>query len=139
MNIDTEDLVCFAYQQVNKLTTSLTANNFEEHFIADVSGLMPNLLIKFLLEDQQLYRFRRTALDMQTNLLCAELNFVRFLWVNAKEMSHEEKKQKVHEALGSLRISRIKKAVIEREKKMQESLTVVFDHANENVKPKTKM
>lgn len=139
MNIDTEDLVCFVYQQVNKLTTSLTDNNFENHLISEVSDLMPNLLIKFLLEDQPVYRFRRTALDMQTNLLCAELDFVRFLWVNAKEMSREEKKQKVDEALSSLRISNIKKAVIKQEKKMQESLTVAFDHANEKVKPKTKM
>lgn len=139
MNIDAEDLVCFVYQQVNKLTTSLTVNNFEKDVIEEVSNVMPDLLIKFLLEDQELYRVRRTALDMQTNILCANLDFVRFLWVNATNMPTEEKKEKVNEALRSLRLSAIKKAVHNHEKKMQESLTVVFDHATEPSKSKMKM
>lgn len=137
MNIDVEDLVCFVYQQVNKLTTALTSNNFEQKLVQRFEQEMPDLLIQFLLEDQNAYLIRRTALDMQTNLLCAKCEYARRLWYQP-DVDEDDKKNRVDQLINLLRFSAIKKAVQTHEQKMRTSLEAMLPSENTH-KNKTKI
>lgn len=137
MNIDAEDLVCFVYQQVNKITTALTSNNFDQKLIQRFEQDIPDLLIQFLLEDQNAYLMRRTALDMQTNLLCAKCEYARRLWYQPN-VDANDKKNRVDQLMDLLRFSAIKKAVQKHEQKMHTSLQATLPREN-ILKSKTKL
>jgi hypothetical protein len=142
MNIDVEDLVCFVYQQVNKITTALTSNNFDQKIVQkfEFDQEMPDLLIQFLLEDQNAYLIRRTALDMQTNLLCAKCEYARRLWYQT-DVDENDKKNRVDQVdqlINLLRFSAIKKAVQTHEQKMRTSLEATLPSENTH-KNKTKI
>lgn len=137
MNIDAEDLVRFVYQQVNKVTTALTSNNFSLGVIQNFEQDMPDLLIQFLLEDQSAHLNRRTALDMQTNLLCAKCQHARRMWYNP-HIDEKDKKNKVDEVEDLLRFSSLKKAIQKHEQKMHTSLQAALPSDNVQRK-KTKM
>lgn len=121
MNIDSEELVCFVYQQVNKITTALTSNNFDQKLVQRFEQDIPDLLIQFLLEDQNAYLIRRSALDMQTNLLCAKCEYARRMWYQTN-VDANDKKNRVDQLMDSLKFSAIKKAVQKHEQKMHTSL-----------------
>ena len=124
MNIDIEDLVCFAYEQTNKITTVMTRNHYGEGNIEHLTNAMPDVLIQFLLEDQQKLAIRRRALDMHTNILAAKLEFAGTLWRSQSNL--ETKDEAVQNVLGLLKISLIKKAVLTYEKQMEESVSAAF-------------
>lgn len=137
MNIDVEDLVCFVYQQVNKITTALTSNNFDQKIVQRFEQDIPDLLIQFLLEDQHAYLIRRTALDIQTNLLCAKCEYARRLWYQPN-LDDNTKRNRVDQVMDLLKFSAIKKSVQKHEQKMHISLAAAT--TSENIqKSKTKL
>ncbi len=137
MNIDVEDLVCFVYQQVNKITTALTSNNFDQKIVQRFEQDIPDLLIQFLLEDQNAYLIRRTALDIQTNLLCAKCEYARRLWYQPN-LDDNTKRNRVDQVMDLLKFSAIKKSVQKHEQKMHISLAAAT--TSENIqKSKTKL
>lgn len=125
MNIDIEELVCFVYQQVNKVASSLTVNNFDQNLIQSFEKETPNLLIEFFLQDQKMYLMRRTALDMQTNLMCAKCEYASKIWYR-NDVDADSKKQKFNDVRRSLSFLQIKSAVQIHEKQMQDSLSATF-------------
>lgn len=124
MNIDIEDLVCFAYEQSNKIITTMMCNNYGEKDIEHLTNVFPNLLIEFLLEDQQKLSIRRKALDMHTNVLVAKMELAARIWRSGSDL--ETRGKAVQDVLDLLKMSLIKKAVLTYEKQMQESLNMAF-------------
>ena len=138
MNIDIEELVCFAYQQTNKITAEMTCQNFAATHIEDLSKHLPDLLIGFLMEDHEKILIRRTALDMYTSFLRSECNRVRKIW-DDPQIEKEVKKDKLDRCLGLMGMSSIKSAVLKHEEQMRASATAALKFLSASIPPGIKM